>query len=514
MDDLRTMASHARALARGVLLATATGACAVAPAPAPAQGAPPTVAKDAAARLSAADLHADVATLRRTFEALHPGLRRYNTPAQIDAAFTALDASFHDGATLAAAFRAFSLFAAKIRCGHTFLNPTNQTEAVRRTLFGGPHLPVHFRWLQGHLIVTESFAPDAALVPGTEIAAIDGTPAPEILARLLTVARADGSNDHKRVASMERRGFDRYEPFDVAFPLFFPGAGDPFVLDVIDPGGARRRVSVSGRRGDTGEGRSSSRGADTALWSLRFLDDRTGYLAMPTWVTYDTKWDWKADLERAFAELDARRATALIVDLRGNEGGNDVGDRILGHYLDAPLHVEGLERWTRYRRVPDELREPLHTWDKSFFDWGEAAKPLGDGFFRLVRYDDDPSGDVLSPLSPRAASKLIVLVDGANSSATFQFAQVVQRHHLGTLVGEPTGGNQRGINGGAFFFVQLPRSGLELDLPLIGRFRAAGPPDALPDAGLTPDVEVRPTSADIAAGRDPALITARRVAGR
>ena len=38
------------------------------------------------------------------------------------------------------------------------------------------------------------------------------------------------------------------------------------------------------------------------------------------------------------------------------------------------------------------------------------------------------------------------------------------------MVGQVTGGNLRGINGGAFFFLNLPNSRLEIDLPLIGQF--------------------------------------------
>ena len=67
-------------------------------------------------------------------------------------------------------------------------------------------------------------------------------------------------------------------------------------------------------------------------------------------------------------------------------------------------------------------------------------------------------------MAPRYTGRVWVLVGADNSSATFEFAQVVQRNRLATLVGQPTGGNQRGINGGAFFFVRLPKSGIELDL--------------------------------------------------
>jgi hypothetical protein len=101
---------------------------------------------------------------------------------------------------------------------------------------------------------------------------------------------------------------------------------------------------------------------------------------------------------------------------------------------------------------------------------------------------------------------MAVLISPQNSSATFQFANLVRATGLGRLIGEPTGGNRRGINGGAFFFARLPESGLEFDLPLIGFYPAT--PE--PDAGLLPDLTVANSAADIAAGFDRVLDTARR----
>jgi len=106
-------------------------------------------------------------------------------------------------------------------------------------------------------------------------------------------------------------------------------------------------------------------------------------------------------------------------------------------------------------------------------------------------------------LTPRYSGRIWVLIGAANSSATFEFAAALQRHRLGTLVGQTTGGNQRGITGGAFFFLRLPKSGIEVDVPLIGQFPISERP--LPDAGLEPDVHVQPRVEDIAAGRDAEL---------
>jgi hypothetical protein len=97
------------------------------------------------------------------------------------------------------------------------------------------------------------------------------------------------------------------------------------------------------------------------------------------------------------------------------------------------------------------------------------------------------------------------LVSAVKSSATFEFASAVRRAGAGKLVGQPTGGNLRGINGGAFFFLNLPNSRLEIDLPLIGQF----PVEPQPDAGLQPDIRVRPSVAAIAAGHDGELEAVR-----
>ena len=238
---------------------------------------------------------------------------------------------------------------------------------------------------------------------------------------------------------------------------------------------------------------------------MTFLDDGTALVRMPSWALYDGKWDWKAWLEETFARLAAKKTKALILDLRGNEGGLDVGDLVLAHLIDHDLIVDGYSRKVRYRRVPDALIPYLDTWDKSFRDWGAEAMNPKDGFYDLK--GEEPSGPkVIHPLAPRFAGRVAVLADGSNSSATFQFDQVAQEQHLAVLVGQPTGGNQRGINGGAFFFLRLPYSRLEADLPLIANF----PSRPRPDAGLAPDVLASPTAQDIAQGTDVALAAARR----
>ncbi|MFN0057769.1 MAG: S41 family peptidase [Planctomycetota bacterium] len=464
-------------------------------------------ASGADSMLRAADLQADVAILRRAYETLHPGLLRYNTPAQFDAAVGTLGLEFRQDRTLAQAYLAFSVFAATVKCGHTYPNFFNQSESVTAALFQAPRLPFYFCWLGDRMIVTRSFTTDERIRAGVEIVAINDVSVAAILERLMTVARADGNNDSKRVAYLQVEGTSRYEAFDIYWPLFFPSSAPVVTLRVRGPEGNREQVvsvppvTYEDRLAVVEAAGGASVDKNAPIWSFRLLDDRTGYLRMPSWVLYNSKWNWKASLDETFETLVTSGATDLVIDLRGNEGGSDVGDVIVSHLITAPVPRQAVNRLVRYRKVPDDLAPYLETWDPSFKDWGSAAIDSTDRFYRLRRDADDDLGGVITPSLPRFTGRLWVLVGATNSSATFEFAQTIRQNKLGTLVGQPTGGNQRGINGGAFFFLRLPHSGIELDLPLIGQF----PDGERPDAGLQPDIFVAPTVKDIASGRDAEL---------
>lgn len=461
---------------------------------------------EAAPRIAAKDLQADFAILKQAYEELHPSLYRYSSKEQMDAHFAALRAEFEKDLTLQEAYLAFSVFLAKVKCGHTYANFYNQPKAVAATLFEQQNrVPFYFRWLDRRMIVTRNFSKDARLVPGTEVLTINGTPVAKILERLLTVARADGSNDAKRVNYLEVVGRSHYEAFDIYFPLFFPSAGPGLKVQVKPPAGKPLTLHLEAltyeqRRAPIKE-QEQARQTDGPVWEFKFLEPRTGYLRMPTWALYNSKWDWKGFLDTTFQQLAERKAAHLIIDLRGNEGGQGVGDVLLSKLSPSDVWLDPIRRMVRYRKVPDALAPYLDTWDPSFKDWGDGAVEEDGGFYRLKKYDSPEGGNVIKASGQPFQGKTYVLIDASNSSATFQFALAVRQTKLATLVGQTTGGNQRGITGGAFFFLRLPRSKIEVDLPLIGQY----PVGDKPDAGIEPDIAITPRVQDIARGVDTEL---------
>lgn len=446
------------------------------------------------------DVSSDIAILRDAYENLHPGLYRYATPRQMGARFDALAQAWSRPQTRAEAYLSLSRFLATVKCGHTYANFYNQSDAAQAELFNAQRLlPFHFAWIGGRMLVLANQSGDTRLERGAEVLSVNDRSTQSILRSLMPYARADGSNDAKRRALLEVRGFDRYETFDVFYGLVHkPGAS---VRLRVRPPGSSRAETFEAATIDLATRRSLMIGeadGDGPVWTLTYPRPQTALLTMPNWALYDSEWDWRGFLDQSFEEMASRGATKLIVDIRGNEGGLDCGDLIAARLTDTPLAREGYARRTRYRQTPERLNQYLDTWDRSFRNWGEDAVAREDRFYDLR---GEAEADQIAPLGPRFRGEVDVLIDSQNSSATFQFASCIKSNRLGRLIGQPTGGNQRGINGGAFFFLRLPASGLEADLPLIARF----PLTPKPDAGIVPDIEIALTRDDITAGRDAAL---------
>lgn len=450
------------------------------------------------------DWSGDVEVLRQAWSAIHPGLRRYITPDALETRLQALAADWRAPGDFRARFLALTRVTAAVKCGHTYPSPYNGREPVRTRLYPDRALvPFAFRWLERQMVVTGDQSAERAFPPGTVITAIDGVPTGALLERLIPLARADGSNDAKRISLMEMRGDDRFETFDIHLPLILP-LRDRAVFDRAGMAPVEAGLLTLAER-QAPLAAAVEAAPDANPWSLDKGDDGIHRLTMPGWALYNSSFRWEAWLGGVMDDLTAEGARGLIVDLRGNEGGLDCGNVILSRLIERDLPVSATQRYTRYRRVPDALRPHLSTWDNSFYDWGSAAAGPDDrGLYRLTRYDDDGQNLLIRRAGRRFAGPVVVLCDSSNSSATFQFAAVAKDNGLATLLGQPTGGNRRGINGGAFFFLKLPASQIVIDLPLIASF----PATPQPDSGIDPDVLVTTTAADIAAGRDPQMAAA------
>lgn len=449
--------------------------------------------------VTTSNLAGDLAIVEQSL-ALHPGLYRYNSGREMQARTKVFGRDFATAPTIEQRYLLLSRFLATIRCGHTYANFSNQKKAVALNLFDRPtRLPFLFCWADDEMIVTHD--PSDTLVRGTRILRINAQTPLAIRDALAPYVRTDGHNKAKVTSLLEVRGDDRFETFDIFQGLLFPPIGERHQFVVEAPGGGTRNVEMPaiGLAARRAQMPSASQEKNGPVWHWALRPDRVAVLTMPSWALYDSKWDWKSWLTDRLDTLGGARG--LIVDLRQNEGGQDCGDAILARLINRPFVPPAMEQRLRFQKTASALDPYLDTWDDSFRTLGVGAKSLPDGFFLRPNGDDALS---IAPDSKRLGVPLAVLIGPVNSSATFQFASNVRTLGAGKLYGLTTGGNRRGINGGCFFFVRLPASGLEFDLPLVGYF----PTTSQPDAGLVPDVIVATGARAIAAGDDPVLTRA------
>lgn len=445
---------------------------------------------------SAVDLNGDIEILRQAL-ALHPGLLRYQSETQFSARVEQLRSRYVAATTIDERYLVLSAFLSAIRCGHSYANFYNQKKAVAAALFDRPtRLPLHFAWVGDQMVVLRD--PSGQLARGTRIARLNGERPAALRARLLPMVRADGGNDAKRVSLLEVRGDEEYETFDVFQGLVAPPTDGFHRVEAVLPNGRRRRISLpaTGLKARQAQRLTAETKPDQPLWQWSLRPDGIALLTMPDWALYNSKWDWKSWLGERLDTLGGARG--LVIDLRDNEGGIDCGDSVLARLIDRSWTPPAVQQRLRFERTPPAIDRYLDTWDSSFRTLGVGGRPLGDGF---VERPGAKASLAIEPAGKRLSVPVAVLVSPVNSSATFQFASNFRAIGGGRLYGRPTGGNRRGINGGAYFFVRLPASGLEFDLPLVGYF----PLSPQPDAGILPDVAVAPSIADIASGRDPAL---------
>ena len=455
-------------------------------------------------------LQEDFLLAKNALLSLHPGLYRYNTPQQIDSLFSVYEARFQKPMTYRAAYLAYSEMLAAIRCGHTYSNFVNQFGFIQEVVFNqADKLPFLFRTIDGRMIITQNLSGNPLLDNYPEILSINGIETEEILKELIRFVKADGANDGKRLADLNLFGIGSFESFDVYFPLRFPPTDGVYDLKIqMSENNFTEEVKIETitRQERTDKLLQLSFDDNTKaddLWKLEFWDDRTAYLQLRTFDVFQLGFEWDDFLKDAFNQIRKRKVDNLVIDIRWNEGGQDEILLYLGRMLaKEPVSVAQRKEYVAYEKVPDELKPYLSTWMQEVYDFTGKVNKGENGLYRLT----SPDNLQVEPMSKGFKGNVYLLVNEANSSATFYFAELAKSSKLATLVGTTTGGSQKGLNGGTMFFLRLPNSKIEFDIPIIGTFSLEKP-----DIGIAPDIEVRETVESLRAGIDPVIVKVKEL---
>ncbi|TVT42564.1 hypothetical protein FNT36_00225 [Hymenobacter setariae] len=462
-----------------------------------AQSAAPAV-YDPAQRYAVAQLQSDFAYLRRALEEVHPGLYWYTPKDSLDRAFTRTAAALTHPMAEPEYWQLLQTLVGRVHCGHTRVR---QSAAYRAWFRRQPHpyLPFTVAVRHNQLFVAENQSTAPELRSGTEILAIDGHPTAEVLPRLRSLISADGYGTGFQDKELETGFFDSYYwSFYEAKPtyplLVRDSTGQQRPLTPL-PKPAKPKPLTSMPAPLTAE-QHRTRQLDR-LRSMRYPEDLPGTAIFRIReFSYDELEDYKRFHQQLFADLSKRRIKQLVIDLRGNAGGNqEISVDILKYLMKSEFILN-----------KSALTPVLYP----FFAQPDSLKPDYFNPARVRRLLDGTISFINSDLGPQQPyrgryfrGQVVVLVDGGTFSAASNFTASLLAQRRITVIGEETGGAEAGCNGGTISDLELPETHLVLQLPHF-RILTACPHPQL-GRGVRPDIEVVPTPQQLASHTDAVL---------
>jgi hypothetical protein len=455
-------------------------------------------------------LEEDIAILKRVIQYIHPNIYKYRDSLGLQQDFELLQKEMLANPVVTNIYKAVSKFAANIKCSHTFTNPWNQGWNMKKAVFHQPDkIPFTFDRIEKRLFIDKNASNNEKIEKGLEILSINDIPTDEIMTKLAQYTTSDGNNYEKKLERLIVDGTEKFALFDIFYSLEFGSNpvlglelkdhknGHVFKTSVNTISKTKRTYILTKRYGPLDNSLKNG-------WKFEIKNEHTAYLKMNSFAVQRGEFDWQEFLKRSFKELNQKNIKNLTIDIRGNEGGQgEVGEYILEHLVQSPLDVPAMSETTRYQSIPDDIRKYISTWSKFPYDFGNKISVIGESRYKLKgKYS--PGGKTYKPLKDGFRGKTYLMTNASNSSATHLMATYAKQIDGVTIVGQETGGNQKGINGNFIFFFKLPNSKVEIDIPAIG-MNAITDSEKVYDGGVIPNVIIKKNAADFVSGRDTEL---------
>ncbi|WP_276089661.1 S41 family peptidase [Pedobacter sp. JY14-1] len=418
------------------------------------------------------DLKKDIDLVQTTLEREHPNLYLYISKQALDYKFDSLRKAIDKPITATALYIRLQRVISSVGDGHLVLEIdysklTPQDIAfLKKPSLQHPIYQFGYYVTGKRLFITKNLSDDPKNVRGSEILSINGVPAARLIDSLNSYITGDGYNTTYKRHLMNAGIFaERYR-------FLFPQK-DP--LDIsLKSSGILRKIKLEPRLEKGFDSIGGVKPPNTE-YKLLTADSNIAYLKIRTFYNGN---DY-AGYHGIFEDIGKRKLKTLIIDLRGNTGG-ELGwaASVYSHLIDSPKY---------FYRLPQELKQ-----QKALY-----------GNERIRRWIDKLSISdygVIQPYSTTFKGKIYVLIDGGSFSSSAILAANLKGLKNVTLVGEESGGSKNVLTAGVQKSITLPHSQLLLRYGVIpGYF---GDISTIDGRGVMPDVPVTYQVEDYLAGKD------------
>lgn len=457
---------------------------------------------------------ADLTLFQHLKEAAHPGIYKYRTKARMDSAFAAARARVTAHMTVLDVYR---LVVGVTDFEGSLHNETSLPDSVRGVLEAETaYFPYPLKLVAGQVVLNTSHS---SLPLGAIINSINGVPAGQLVQVLGKYYTTDGLNTTGKTVGFAS-SFPRYFRLEygphTSFTVRYHTPGAPTIRQQTLPAVTYPvyRQAFAARHSRPND--RSFFEEMPAKYTFRLLPQRA--TALLTLNTFDIGEDDSEGHRRYARFLDScfwllRRSPAitnLLVDVRGNGGGDDDNDMLAFAYLAKKPFREHKGATMSFSRVPyrQYLTVERDTAERAAFTAAVAQEARTD--FTAGpdgRLHGNAQGNPLfQPQAAHFRGRLYLLISPRVASAGSMFAAMVRGNTSAVVIGEETMGGYYGHTGHASLDYTLPNTGIQVsffrvDLVQDVPFRATQPFGR----GVLPDFAVTQSRADFLANEDTQL---------
>ena len=393
-------------------------------------------------------LQEDFREMRRIIEDNHPALYDYTDKHTLDSLLEYHYSLIDRPLEFNEFYKHISSVLSKVGCGHTKLwIPTDYRYSVPDNFF-----PLKLHFSKDKIYVSGCYSADMTIPNGSEIISINKKPINEIVAALVSITSSDAFIKSFKYKSVEK-------DFAKKYALFY-GYPETFNIKYIAPGNLREEETRLIPVDLETINKYPVRGDELSLKLLNKA--KTAILTINTFIYYNQREMFRKFIDSSFLVIQKEKIKKLIIDLRGNDGGDPFCSSYLLSYIENQPVPYFAEPYGRYKT----LSEPIPM----------AANHFG--------------GDIYT------------LIDGSCFSTTGHFCALLKYNQIGKLVGTETGATFTCT--GSVTYKNLKNTHLILGTARKHRYNAAVS-NMDRTRGVMPDYYVERSQNDIIANKDAEL---------
>lgn len=404
-----------------------------------------TIIKNVQSRdFSPKELKEDFLQMRKIIEDLHPALYEFTDEDTFSRIYEQQYTKISQTMPLEEFYRRIIPIVNRIGCGHSNLwMPEGWLSQSAAKYF-----PLKLCFIRNKAYVIEK---NDAIPTGSQILSINGHSASKIIKQILAAISSDGLNPSYRMKRMEKM-------FPYQFAKQF-GFANEFIVRFVPFSQSETKETILPYAGYSAV-RPKIVGKQILKKELIGEKD-TAILKINNFIYYDQNEKFFSFIDSSFKAFAEAGITNLILDLRGNDGGDPFCAAHLFSYLASG---------------------PVPYFSKPYGKYAKLAAPIP-----LAEY--------------RFSGNLFILIDGMCFSTTGHLTSLLKYHRIGTFVGTETGGTYTCNDATK----QNALKNTKIQLWVARRSFATAVKGMPKDHGILPDFVIEPNIADLVKGKDTVL---------